>query len=456
MAHPRTTRWRQGLARAAERLAEQRHLVAVRDGVIGALPLVLVGSLFLLLAQPPIALLQHWVEGKVDILLLPYRMLSGVVGLYVCFGVARALARSYGLEELAASLVAIASFLCCQQPAPLASGGWGLDASRLGAGGLFGAILVALVSVEVQRLVSGRGWVVRLPSSVPPPIAKSFEAIVPAFASVTVVWWIVHVVGVDLLGLVAHLAAPLVGATDSLPGVLVLAAVDSVLWLLGIHPVAILGALKPIWLSMLTENMAAAADGRALPYIATREFFLWFVWQGGSGGTLAAALLLLRARSDTLRLVGRVGAVPALFNINEPILFGLPVVMNPRLAIPFLLGPLATAAITYGAMSAGWVGAPRLEVLWTLPAPVGAYLATGGDLRAVLLQSFNLCLSAAIWWPFLRAWDRRLAAGSDTDPAVGGEDGAPAAAGDQGEEDHEHRHHGVVPAGGGLGGGEDP
>jgi PTS system cellobiose-specific IIC component len=434
--------------------------VAVRDGVIAALPLVLVGSFFLLLAQPPSATLQGLAAGHLDTLLLPYRMLSGVVGLYVCFGVARALARSYGLEELGASLVAVASFLCCQQPAPLVEGGWGLAASRLGAGGLFGAISVALVSVEVQRLVARRGWIVRLPASVPEPIAQSFAAIVPAFCSILAVWLLVHGLGVDVLGLVSLAVAPLVGATDSLPGVMVLSLVDSALWLLGIHPVAILGALKPILLSMLTENMAAAAEGRAIPYVATREFFLWFVWQGGSGGTLAAALLLFRARSSALRVVGKVGIVPALFNINEPLLFGLPVVMNPRLAIPFLLGPLATSAISYGAMAAGFVGAPRLEVLWTLPAPIGAYLATGGDLRAVALQSANLALSMAIWWPFLRAWDRRLAAGSSADsgadPAVAWDDGAAALPWRHREEEDEERHQRVVPAGADALGWEDP
>lgn len=209
----------------------------------------------------------------------------------------------------------------------------------------------------------------------------------------------------------ASAVAPLVAATDSLLGAWTVVLADGAMWLFGVHPVAILGALKPVWLSMLTENMAARADGLPLPHVATREFFLWFVWQGGSGGTLALALLLARARSRALRGVGRLGLVPSLFNVNEPILFGLPVVMNPRLAVPFLAAPLATATTTYLAMRLDWVARPHLEVLWTLPAPVGAYLATGGDARAVLLQCANLAISLVVWWPFVRAWDRRLLAG---------------------------------------------
>lgn len=404
----RTARAR--LARLAEGLALQRHLVAVRDGVVAALPLVLVGSAFLLLAQPPIPSLHARLEPWSETLLAPYRVLGGAIGLYVCFAVARALARSYALDEAGAPLVALASFLVAQTPVRLEGGGLGLSLGALGPGGLFGAIAIGLLSVEVQRAVSSRGWVLRLPPSVPEAIGRSFEAIVPALASISLVWALVHLAGVDLLGVVAGWIAPLVAATDSLLGAWTLVLLDGTLWLLGIHPVAILGAVKPIWLSMLTENMAAKAAGLPLPHVATREFFLWFVWQGGSGGTLAVALLLSRARSKGLRGVGRVGLLPSLFNVNEPLLFGLPVVMNPRLAVPFLLAPLASATTTHLAMTLGLVARPHLEVLWTLPAPVGAYLATGGDARAVLLQMANLGLSLAIWWPFLRTWDRRLAA----------------------------------------------
>lgn len=401
-------RARARLSRFADRLARQRHLIAVRDGVVASLPLVLVGSAFLLLAHPPIpalaARIAPWSEG----LLVPHRMLGGAIGLYVCFAVAQGLARSYRLDELGASLIAVASFLVAVGPLPMAGGGQGLALAGLGPGGLFGAIAIALASVEIQRLFSSRGWVLRLPPSVPEAIGRSFEAIVPALASLVLVWAVVHLLGVDLLGAVGVLIAPVVAATDSLLGVWTLVFVDGLLWLLGIHPVAILGAIKPIWLSMLTENMAAAADGLPLPHIATREFFLWFVWQGGSGGTLGLAFLLFRARSEGLRAVGKVGLVPALFNVNEPILFGLPVVMNPRLAVPFLAAPLLTATTTYLAMSTGLVARPHLEVLWTLPAPAGAWLATGGDARAVILQMANLGISLAVWWPFIRAWDRRL------------------------------------------------
>jgi len=416
----------EGLSRA---LASQRHLIAIRDGVIGALPLVLIGSVFLLLAQPPSAWMQDRLAPYVQAILVPYRMLGGLVALYVCFGTARSLARSHGLDELGAPLLAVASYLVAVGPSTLEGGGWGVPAEGLGAGGLFAALAIALGTVELQRVFARRRWTISLPDSVPDAISASFAAIVPGFACVASTWLLVHVLGVELVGLLAEAARPLVGASDSLPGALALVLVDSAMWLLGVHPLAVLAAVKPLWLSMLAENMAAAADGLPLPHIATREFFAWFVWQGGSGGTLGAALLLLRARSTALRTVARLGIVPSLCNVNEPLLFGIPIVMNPRLAVPFVLSPLASVTTAWIAMSTGLVARPRLDVLWTLPSPLGAFLATGGDDAAVALQLFNLGLAMAIWWPFVRRLDRDLAAKEGAPPVVPpSEDLPPAAA----------------------------
>lgn len=406
------------LAAFADRLAREPHLMAVRDGVVAALPLVLIGSFFLLLAQPPSRALQDWVAGTtlpdgrtlLQVLVLPQKMLTGLIAIYVCFGAARSLARQYKLDELGVPIMALASFLTASSWLPLQAGGFGVPVERLGAGGLFGALAIALGSVHVQRLVTGSGLTIKLPGGAPDVIVKSFASIVPGFVSVALTWLLVHVLLIDLVHGPSELVRPLIDATNHLAGVLALCLVDSCMWLLGVHPLAVMSVLKPVWLRMIADNQAAVAAGLEPQHIATREFFLWFVWQGGSGGTLAVALLLLRARSGMLKAVGKLGIVPALFNINEPLLFGAPIVMNPRLAVPFVLAPALSATSAYLCMKAGLVPVPRLDVIWTLPAPVGAYLTTGGSLRAVALQLTNLALAVAVWWPFLRAYDRSLAA----------------------------------------------
>jgi PTS system cellobiose-specific IIC component len=396
----------------AERLQQQPHLLAVRDGVVGALPLILIGSLFLLLVSPPSEKLAHLLAPYADVLKLPYRMLGGVLAIYVGFSCAYSLASRYKLDPLANSLTAVACYLCTMSPAPLAppATGWGLPAERLGAGGIFGALLVAIVSVEISRFFANRKWTIRLPGGAPDAIVRSFAALIPTLASVTLIWGVVHGLHIDLVGMTAILARPLVAAGNSLPGAWGVVCLDSGMWLLGLHPAAALSALKPIWLQMLAENMSAVDAGQIPPNLGGHEFFLWFVWQGGSGGTLGLALLLFRCRSTTLKSVGKLAVVPALFNINEPVLFGLPIVLNGSLAIPFLLAPLTTATITWLTMHFGWVARPRLEVLWTLPAPLGAYLTTGGDSRAVVLQLFNLLVTMLIYFPFLWRYDRRLLA----------------------------------------------
>jgi cellobiose PTS system EIIC component len=404
------------LAALADRIAREPHLVAVRDGVVAALPLVLIGSFFLLLAQPPLPSLAAWVgettlwDGRplLQVLVIPQKMLTGLVAIYVCFGAARSLARHFALDEFSVPLMAVASFLTAVGAGKL-EGTWALDMKRLGAEALFGALLIALGSVHVQRFVSARRLTIRLPASAPDAIVKSFAALGPGFVSITTCFVLAHLLRVDLVHGPSKLVEPLMTATNHLGGALAVCLVDSCMWMLGVHPLAAMSVLKPVWLKMIAENGDAALAGVALPHTVTKEFFLWFVWQGGSGGTLAVALLLLRARSATLKTVGKLGVVPAMFNINEPILFGAPIVMNPRLAVPFIVGPLVTATIAYAAMSSGLVSRPRAEVLWTLPAPFGAWLSTG-DPRAVVLQMLNLAVATLIWWPFVRSYDRALLA----------------------------------------------
>jgi len=408
-----------------EAVGNQRHLLAVRDGVIGALPLILVGSFFLLLAQPPSVRLQHWVAPYAATLLLPYRMLGGLIGLYVTFGTAHALAKRYGLDAPAAGLVALASYLVAAMPGGIV-GPPSLPLARVGPGGLFAGLVIAIASVEVTRLLAKGRLTLRLPSSAPEVVVRSFASLIPCFVSVVTTFLVVHVLRVDLVMLLEALAAPLLGATGSLWAVLSICGLDSGLWLLGVHAAAVTAPIRPLWEAMLVQNMEAVVHGAAIPHIATQPFYLWFIWQGGSGALLALALLLVFAKSAQLKSVGRLGLLPALCNVNEPLLFGVPVVLNPALAIPFVLAPLLCGTVAYTACALHWVRPPYLEVPWTLPAPLGALLATGGDWRALVLELGNLALAMGLYWPFLRRYDLRLLAQEEAAARLGpGPTGAP-------------------------------
>lgn len=412
----RVQRTRLRLQRIGRFFAEQRHLISLRDGVVGALPLVLIGSLFLLLSQA--ALKIDALTPYAPVLLVPYRMLGGLIAVYVTFATANSLAKSYGLDQLACGLLAVAAYFIAAFVPPAAvldsaappPGPPALIVARLGAGGIFTGLLLAIFTVEVTRQFVKRKWTVGLPATAPESIARSFRATLPSLAVTAAVFLVTQLGRVDIIQLLQTIAAPLLTATGSLPAALGVATADSALWILGVHATAALATLRPFWESMLLQNADAVAAGHAGPHIATLPFYQWFVWQGGSGATLALAFHLLRAKSAQLKAVGRAGILPAIFNINEPIVFGAPIVLNPTLGIPFFLVPLLSVLTSYAALSFDLVTRPYLEVLWVLPAPVGAFLSTGGDWRAVVLQLFNLAVAIVVYAPFVKRYDSRLLA----------------------------------------------
>jgi PTS system IIC component len=214
----------------------------------------------------------------------------------------------------------------------------------------------------------------------------------------------------DIQAFIMNLFKPLVKAGNTLPGVLIPIILITFLWVAGIHGVSVVGSIaRPIWLVLLDENMAAAAEGaKVLPNIAPEPFFQWFIWIGGSGATLGLVILFMISKSDYLKRLGRTSILPGICNINEPIIFGAPIVLNPLLGIPFILVPVVNAIISYGAMYFNLVARPVTLPPWTLPAPIGAYLATNGDWRAIVLTLINIAIAVLIYYPFFKAYEKQL------------------------------------------------
>src|SRR5256885_10848060 len=396
-------------------VARQPHLQEIRDGVLGPLPIILLGSGSLLLWQPPWPGLSRFLPPQ-SALRAGYLACAGLVSIYACAATALSLARRREADPAASVTTALAVFLVAQYSGTLQGGGTALGLSTLGAGGLFPAFAAAIFAVEVIHFFAQRRWGIRLSGGAPDVVVRSFAAMLPATVCVVAVWLLVHVLGIDLVGGITALFRPLVRGGDTFAAVLLVVLIDSALWMVGVHGLAVLAAVRPLWLSALAENMAAVSSGHPPPHVFTQEFFVWFIWQGGSGATLALALLLLFAKSKQLRLVGRAGVVPAFFNINEPLIFGTPVVMNGKLAPPMVLAPAIMATLSWLAMHCWLDMPPYISALRTLPAPIGAYLSSGGDVRAVVLQMVNLAIALAIWWPFVRRYDRALLAGEPNTP----------------------------------------
>ncbi len=284
-----------------------------------------------------------------------------------------------------ASLVGFALAL----PRPL-SGDPVIYMRALGTSALFLAMLVCGVVAFAAFLARRAGW-------------KGAEWIGGAVAVATIAS--LPLLHVSLPALVTQSVEPLARLGDSYPALIAIVLIETLLWTAGIHgPAVLAGLVLPVYLSLQTQNTDAFAAHRPLPHIVVVSLFL-FVFPGGAGATLPLAALLACSRVRRLRRVGRLTILPALFNANEPLLFGLPVVFNPLLAIPFVLAPVVLATVTYVTFALGWVARPAFYVPSSLPLPISTYLATI-DPRAIVLALVNVAIATAIYLPFVRAYER--------------------------------------------------
>ncbi|ABR50268.1 PTS system, lactose/cellobiose family IIC subunit [Alkaliphilus metalliredigens QYMF] len=393
------------------RLAEQRHLRAVRDGIISTMALIIIGSFFLVIAFPPIPALADWIEPHVGNILIPFRLTMGLMGLYASYGIGYSLAKSYKIDGVSGGVLSLAAFILTISPAMVDGHGWVLPMANAGGAGMFVAIIMSIFAVEVLRFLQSRNIMFKMPEGVPDSVSRSFEALIPAAVIITAVWLVRYMIGFDIQEFVMSLFKPFVTAGNTLPGILIPIILITILWAAGIHGVSVVGAVaRPIWLVLLDENLQAVADGRAMPNIAPEPFFQWFVWIGGSGATIALVLWMIFSKSKYLKGVGRASLIPGICNINEPVIFGAPIMLNPILAIPFILGPVITGTISYIAMTLNLVGRPYILAPWTLPAPIGAYMATGGDWRAIVLVLINISIMMAIYYPFFKSYEKKMIA----------------------------------------------
>lgn len=395
------------------KLSEQRHLRAIRDGIVSTLPLIIVGSFFLIFSNPPIpklaAKMSTELAGKIAI---PVRITVGLMSLYASYGIGYSLSKSYKLDGVSGGILSLTAFIMTTIPLNIDGIGWTLPMGNLGGAGMFVAILMAIFAVEIMRILQTRNISIRMPEGVPDSVARSFEALIPAAVVITIIWAVRVMIGFDIQAFIMNIFKPLVRAGNTLPGILIPILLITLLWATGIHGVSIVGSIaRPIWLTLSDENMMAIADGaKILPNIAPEPFFQWFIWIGGSGATLALVILFLTSKSKYLKQLGRTSILPSICNINEPVIFGAPIVLNPLLGIPFIIGPMITGVVTYFAMYFNIVARPATLPPWTLPAPIGAYLATNGDWKAAVLVIINIIIMIAIYYPFFKAYEKQLLA----------------------------------------------
>lgn len=400
-------------------LASNIYLQAVRDAfIIFTLPLIIAGSLFLIIANPPFPFLDNLVSNYKNAILVPFQLSFGLMALFLAFGVAYSLAQYRRTEPVQPGILAMVLFLVATVPiTDLTTLKLGDILPYLGGQGLLVAILIGIMTTEVMRWFRGSRFTIRLPKSVPKNVTRAFEALVPTFLLLTLVWgleWFVssHTVSIDgknaqltLPILLMQAFKPLVAVQDSYPAALAEIVLMMLLWSVGIHGMNIVTAIAaPFWFTTLASN---ATGGHG---IVTEPFFHIFAHLGGSGATWPLVVYMLLSRSAQLRTVGKIALGPAIFNINEPVTFGVPMALNPLMMIPFVLVPVIIVTINYLVFSVGLVHVPVVIQPFTVPLGISGFVATGGDIRGSILQFFDLAVSALIYFPFFRAWERILVA----------------------------------------------
>lgn len=425
----------------ASKVASIKYLVAVRDGAIFAMPFLIVGSLVLLLLNLPLSdpnnfMYSEWytnlmTEYKGD-WLQPFYATMGIACIFISFGLGSSLGKQYGLPEIPSGFLSLFAFMLVAAPVT----GWppAIDASYLDGKGMFTAIIVGFLAVEVYRLLVTKNLTIKLPDQVPPAIARSFESLTPVIAIILILQPINIMLanmddGVLLPQLLMDLFKPLISASDSLGALLFIAFIIHLLWFCGLHGANIvMGVVGTFTLTNLQMNQEALAAGEQLPTIFAGGFLDNYMNLGGSGATLGLAIAMAISKSAHLKSIGRISIVPGMFNINEPILFGAPIIMNPILGIPFIMVPMINVTIAYFATSMDIAGKVVALVPWTTPGPLAAFLSTNFNFGSLFLALGLLVLSTFLYLPFLNVYTKSLMAQEQADKVKKAAMGNPAIA----------------------------
>lgn len=431
----------------AAKVGSIRWLVALRDAFIATLPITMAGSLATLLNALVQTYPAQWGWNGFVTAMQPLIDLNNVVstGSLTIFAVFFAamwgyhLSTQYNVDGVAGALVSVAAFFIGINPAATIALSANLPQSaiklltaagatvsgktvsvgnvfpfgNLGAGSLFTAMIFGALALVVYIYLMKKDITIKMPDTVPPAVSKAFVSLIPAIAALYVVG-LVNVLFKALTGQVfgdwlsATIQAPLLNAGQSFGMVVLVTFLVQLFWFFGIHGSSVLQpVLDSIWTTAQLANIAAVNNGTALPFKWVRGSFDAYAWYGGAGGTivLLTVLLLFSKRADE-RTVAKLAYAPGLFNINEPVMFGLPIVLNPIYFIPFILAPVVNVSVAYWVTMAGWVSPVQLQVPWITPPILNALMATNFDVRAAVLAVVNMAIAFAIWLPFVLAANR--------------------------------------------------
>ena len=410
------------IAPFAGKLSRQPHLQALMNVFLVLIPFITIGSFSLLIVSPIMdyttmdpgvmcSIMKGWanlasVTGPIFGFI--YLVTMTLMSLYVSIGLGYFLSKHYKMNSFFAVIVTVAAFLIV---ATMNSEGT-ISIKYLDASGMFTSIIISVLAFEAYRYLSEHkiGYISITGSGIPPAIVESVGNLVPA---TVVLLGAALVSGVTMLAtgvlipeLISVVVTPMVGIIDTPAGLVILMLLVQVFWWFGIHDSVITGPLTPFLVANLTANVAAYGDGTAanmLPHIVTNTFWGMF---GLGCLNLTLALLCITSKSKQIKTIGKLGFIPAIFNISEPMLFGLPIVYNATLLVPFLVITPLNSILSYLAMSAHLINRTFVDPSWNMPVLFGQFLSTM-DFRTIIYFMAMFVLDLVIWLPFFKSYEKQ-------------------------------------------------
>lgn len=390
----------------ANRLGNECHLRAIRDAFMSLLPINFMGGIAAVISSLPVGIADSIVFSWINALTL------GAMSIYVCIGIIHFLCKSRKIESFLPILLGICGFLMLvMEPMSLGWDGKVVEISYMDGKGLIPAMLIAILTADLYCYMRKREFgKISLPDTVPASLSDVFASIVPGAILLilyTVIFVLVNAAGTTLPKLIYGILSPSLKAVDNLGFTVLITLFVHVFWFFGIHDAALSGVLSPIRDGNLSINAAAHAAGQALPNIFTTPFWVYFVVIGGCGSVLALAAMLCLSKSKQLKTIGRLGIIPAFFNISEPIIFGLPLMLNPIFFVPFMVTSTLNGAIAFFTMQIGLIEKSFAMLSWQMPSVIGAFLSTM-DWKAPVLIVVLMVLDGIIYYPFFKIYEKQL------------------------------------------------
>ena len=402
-----------------EKISRNKYLRAIRDGFIAGMPVILFSSIFILIAYVPNAWGFHWSKDIETFLMTPYNYSMGILAFFVGGTTAKALTDSMNrdlpatnqINFISTMLASMVGFLLMAAE-PAKEGGF--LTAFMGTKGLLTAFIAAFVTVNVYKVCVKNNVTIRMPDEVPPNISQVFKDLIPFTLSVVLLYALELVVKASLHVTVAEsigtLLAPLFSAADGYVGITIIFGAFAFFWFIGIHgPSIVEPAIAAITYANAEVNLNLLQQGMHADKILTSGTQMFIVTMGGTGATLVVPFMFMwLCKSKRNRAIGRASVVPTFFGVNEPILFGAPLVLNPIFFIPFIFAPIVNVWIFKFFIETLGMNSFTANLPWTTPGPLGIVLGTNFQFLSFALAALLIVVDIVIYYPFLKVYDEQI------------------------------------------------